>query len=217
MFFPQSLPTDLLNLQRNSQMLPASRSFQDFSQFSLKNSHKLPEHFVILHLQHLTFHLIPQESVHAYFCLSFCKYYLCQASFRDTKETEINSTLSLGPQGLNFMNESGFRGHTAPKDNYGSTSKVQKRSKLTLLMQWPGKASLRRQHLNWYEKMSRNLSGKEEKELKSFYWEEQSKQSHSTEQAYREQWVSKHCAADRRQGEVAPDYMSLVAKPIVEI
>ena len=136
MFFPPSLPTDLLNLQRNSQMLPASRGFQDFSQkFSLKNSHKLPEHFVILHLQHLTCNLIPQESVHAYFCHSSRKYYLCQACFRDTKETEINSTLSLGPQGLNFTNESGFRGHTAPKDNYGSTSKVQKRSKLTLLME----------------------------------------------------------------------------------
>lgn len=73
--------------------------------------------------------------MHTYFCHSFFKYYLCQACFRDTKVTEITSTLSLDPQGLNFMNESRFRGHIAPKDNYGSTSKVQKRSKLTLLME----------------------------------------------------------------------------------
>lgn len=85
------------------------------------------------------------------------------------------------------MNESRFRCDTAPKYNHRNRSKMQRRSKLILLIERSRKALLRRWPLSCYEKMSRSLSGKGGRELRELSTQrEQSKQSNSMEQEHRE-------------------------------
>lgn len=100
----------LLNLQGHTQMPPDSRSFQDFFQMEdlSQNSHKLPEHPVVFSSVTLNIQL-QTMAIGTYIVLSFIlQALLCQTYYRETRKTEISSTLSLGLLVLNLMNERRF-------------------------------------------------------------------------------------------------------------
>lgn len=137
MFFPPFLLKEyLLNLQGHIQMLPDSRSSHDFFQMEVlfQNSHKLPEHPVVFSSVTLNIQL-QTMAIGTYIVLSFIlQALLCQTYYRETRKTEISSTLSLGLSVLNLVNERRFECGTALQYNYRSRSEVYKGWKLILLV-----------------------------------------------------------------------------------